>query len=178
MMRPWTARTNRFIRHVGHGENCPDIKPDMLDQLKLFFERHLALPSSDLANKESLQLAVVALFMDMMTMDDVCQDSERAAVVSLVKKCFSLSTEQAVALMSAAELKRQQAVDYYQFTSVINKRCSQEEKIQFIQSLWQIAYADGALDLQEEYLVRKMADLLGVSHTDFILAKLRVNPNP
>lgn len=80
--------------------------------------------------------------------------------------------------MNAAELKRQQAVDYYQFTSVINKRCSTEEKIQLIQSLWQIAYADGKLDPQEEYLVRKMADLLGVAHTDFILAKLRVNPNP
>lgn len=150
----------------------------MLNQLKLFFEHHLALPSSDASAEESPQLAMVALFMDMMTMDDVCQDSERAAVVSLVKKCFSLSDEQAEALMYAAELKRQQAVDYYQFTSVINKRCSQEEKRQLIQSLWQIAYADGNLDPQEEYLVRKLADLLGVSHTDFILAKLRVNPNP
>lgn len=150
----------------------------MLEQLRLFFEHHLALPSSDLSAEESLQLAMVALFIEMMTMDDVCQDSERAAILSLVKKCFSLSTEQANALMHKAELKRQQAVDYYQFSSVINKRCSTEEKIQLIQSLWQIAYADGKLDPQEEYLVRKMADLLGVSHTDFILAKLRVNPNP
>lgn len=150
----------------------------MLEQLKLFFEHHLALPSSVASSEESLQLAIAALFMDMMTMDDVCQDSERAAVLSLVKKCFSLTTEQADALINAAELKRLQAVDYYQFTSLINKRCSTEEKIQLIQSLWQIAYADGTLDPQEEYLVRKMADLLGVTHTDFILAKLRVNPNP
>lgn len=150
----------------------------MLEQLRLFFEHHLALPSSDVSSEESLQLAMVALFMEMMTMDDICHDSERAAVLSLVKKCFSISTEQANVLMNAAELKRQQAVDYYQFTSVINKRCSTEEKIQLIQSLWQIAYADGKLDPQEEYLVRKMADLLGVAHTDFILAKLRVNPSP
>lgn len=56
---------------------------------------------------------MVALFMEMMTMDDICHDSERAAVLSLVKKCFSISTEQANALMQKAELKRQQAVDYY-----------------------------------------------------------------
>ncbi len=65
-----------------------------------------------------------------------------------------------------------------EFTSLINKRCSLGEKIRFIQSLWQIAYADGELDPQEEYLVRKIVDLLSVPHTDFILAKLRVNPNP
>lgn len=150
----------------------------MLDQLKLFFEQHLALTSSAASAEEPMQLATVALFMEMMTMDDVCQDRERAAILSLVKKCFSLSTEQADALINAAEIKRQEAVDYYQFTSLMNKRFSPEEKIQFIQALWQIAYADGKLDPQEEYLVRKLADLLGVSHTDFILAKLRVNPNP
>ncbi len=150
----------------------------MLDQIKLFFEQHLALPLPDTSSEEPLQLATVALFMEMMTMDDACQHNERAAILSLVKKCFSLSTDQAEKLMVTAEQKREQAVDYYEFTSLINKRCSLEEKIQFIQSLWQIAYADGELDPQEEYLVRKIADLLGIPHTDFILAKLRVNPNP
>ncbi|AMK77089.1 MULTISPECIES: TerB family tellurite resistance protein [Methylomonas] len=150
----------------------------MLEQIKLFFEKHLALPSPDEPLEEQLKLATVALFMEMMTMDDVCQDNERTAIISLVKKCFAMSTEQAETLMFAAEQKRKQAVDYYAFTSLINKRCSLEEKIRFIQSLWQIAYADGELDPQEEYLVRKIADLLGVPHADFILAKLRVNPNP
>lgn len=137
----------------------------MLEQLKLFFDHHLALPSSDASTEESLQLAVVAPFVEMRTMDDICQDSERVAILSLLKKCFSLSTEQADALIEIAELKRQQAVDYYQFTSLINKRCSTDEKFQLIQALWQIAYADGNLDPQEEYLVRKMAKLLGVAQT-------------
>jgi uncharacterized tellurite resistance protein B-like protein len=149
----------------------------MLNQIKLFFEQHLALPSLDKPIQEEIQLATTALFMEMMTMDDVCQDSERSTVASLVQKCFSLSAEQAEALITAAEEKRRHAVDYFEFTSLINKQCSLEEKIQFVQSLWQIAYADGVLDPYEEYLVRKLADLLYVPHTDFIMAKLRVKPN-
>jgi uncharacterized tellurite resistance protein B-like protein len=149
----------------------------MINQIKLFFEQHLALPSLEISTEEKIQLATVALFMEMMVMDDVCQDNERATILSLAKKCFSLSTEQAEALITSAEEKRKQAVDYYEFTSLINKQCSLEEKIQFIQSLWQIAYADGVLDPQEEYLVRKLADLLYVPHTDFIMAKHRANPN-
>ncbi|TPQ25134.1 TerB family tellurite resistance protein [Methylomonas koyamae] len=150
----------------------------MLDQIKLFFEKHLALPLPAAAAEAQLQQALVALFMEMMTMDDVCQETERTAILSLTKKCFSLSTEQAEHLMANAEQKRQHAVDYYEFTSLINKRFSPGEKVGLIQSLWQIAYADGQLDPQEEYLVRKIADLLGVSHTDFIMTKLRVNGKP
>ncbi|WP_231883650.1 MULTISPECIES: TerB family tellurite resistance protein [Methylomonas] len=125
-----------------------------------------------------LQEALTALMTEMMTMDDVCQDVERTKILSLVKQCFSLSTEQAETLLANAEQMRRQAVDYYQFTSTINQCLSPEEKTTFVKSLWQIAYADGNIDPQEEYMVRKIADLLGVSHTDFILAKLRANPNP
>ncbi len=149
----------------------------MLNQIKLFFEQHLALPSLQAPTEEQIQLATVALFMEMMTIDDVCQGTERGAILSLVKKCFSLTTEQAEKLMTAAEVKRSQAVDYYEFTSLINKQCRPEEKRQFIQSLWQVAYSDGVLDPQEEYLVRKIADLLYIPHSEFIKTKLRVNPN-
>jgi len=151
-------------------------KPNMLEQIKLFFEKHLSLPPPEAAEAK-LQEALTALMTEMMTMDDVCQDVERTKILSLVQKCFSLSTEQAEALMAKAEHKRQQAVDYYEFTSTINQCLGPEEKIKFVKSLWQIAYADGTIDPQEEYLVRKIADLLGVSHTDFILAKLRANPD-
>lgn len=148
----------------------------MFNQIKLFLEQHLALPSLQLPTEEQIQLAMVALFMEMMTMDDVCQATERNAILSLAQKCFGLTTEQAEALLTSAEQKRKQAVDYFEFTSLINKQCSLEQKIQFIQSLWKIAYADGVLDPQEEYLVRKLADLLYVPHSEFILAKLRVKP--
>ena len=148
----------------------------MLNQIKLFFEQHLALPSLQLPMEEQIQLAMVALFMEMMTMDDVCQATERKAVLSLARKCFTLTTAEAEALLTAAEQKRKQAVDYFEFTSLLNKQCSIEQKIQFIQALWQIAYADGDLDPQEEYLVRKLADLLYVPHAEFIMAKLRIKP--
>jgi len=64
--------------------------------------------------------------------------------------------------------------DYFQFTSLINKECSLEQKVRLIESLWKIAFIDGALDMNEEYLVRKIADLLHVPHIDFIMAKNRV----
>lgn len=62
------------------------------------------------------------------------------------------------------------------FNSLINKEYSLDQKVRLIESLWRIAFIDGVLDMNEEYLVRKIADLLHVPHTAFILAKNRVAP--
>lgn len=149
----------------------------MLNQIKLFFEQHLSLPRPDNSSVEQqLRLASVALFMEMLQMDDVEDQKERALILSLVKKDFSLNEEQAKALIATAEQQRKQATDYYEFTALINKQCSLEQRKQFIEALWRIAYIDGVLDAQEEYLVRKIAGLLHVPHIDFIMAKNRVNP--
>jgi uncharacterized tellurite resistance protein B-like protein len=96
--------------------------------------------------------------------------------LSLIHQNFSLTDEQTSALVALAEQKRKQATDYFEFTSLINKEYSLEQKIRLIEALWKIAFVDGVLDMNEEYLVRKIADLLHVPHTAFILAKIRVEP--
>ena len=146
----------------------------MLNQIKLFFEQHLALSAPSETPEEKLQLATVALFLEMMHMDDRVEVKEQNIILSLINQNFSITTEQATSLLQLAEQQRTQATDYYQFTSLINKEYSQEQKVRLIESLWKIAFIDGILDIQEEYLVRKIADLLYVPHSAFILAKNRV----
>lgn len=146
----------------------------MLDQIKLFFEQHLALSAPEGASEDKLQLAAVVLFLEMMHMDDKVKSQEQDAILSLIQRDYFLTVEQATALMALAEQQRKQATDYFQFTSLINKEYSQEQKVRLIESLWKIAFIDGVLDMHEEYLVRKIADLLHVSHTAFIMTKNRV----
>ena len=148
----------------------------MLNQIKLFFEQHLALSAPSETSEEKLQLATVALFLEMMHMDDRVEVKEQNIILSLINQNCSLTTEQSTSLLKLAEQQRTQATDYYQFTSLINKEYSQEQKVRLIESLWKIAFIDGILDIQEEYLVRKIADLLYVPHSAFIMAKNRVKP--
>jgi len=148
----------------------------MLNQIKLFFERHLALSAPEDTSEEKLQLATVVLFLEMMYMDDKVDPKEQEIILSLIHQHFSLTAEQTTALLALAEQQRKQATDYFQFTSLINKEYSLEQKVGLIESLWKIAFVDGILDMNEEYLVRKIADLLYVPHTAFIMAKNRVEP--
>lgn len=148
----------------------------MINQIKLFFEQHLALSAPEDSSEEKLQIATVVLFLEMMYMDDKVEPEEQEIILSLIHQNFSLTTEQTTSLLELAEQQRKQATDYFQFTSLINKNYSLEQKVRLIESLWKIAFIDGKLDMDEEYLVRKIADLLYVPHTAFIMAKNRVGP--
>ncbi|MCK9394328.1 MAG: TerB family tellurite resistance protein [Methylobacter sp.] len=148
----------------------------MLNQIQLFFKQHLMLSAPEDTSEEKLQLATAVLFLEMMYMDDKVEPQEQKIISSLLQQNFSLTAEQTASLIALAEQQRKQATDYFQFTSLINKAYSQEQKVRLIESLWRIAFIDGVLDMNEEYLVRKIADLLHVPHTSFIMAKNRVEP--
>ncbi|TXL08289.1 hypothetical protein BMR07_02720, partial [Methylococcaceae bacterium CS1] len=143
----------------------------MLNQIKLFFDEHIKLPAPEEFSEEKLQIASAALLLEMMTMDDAIETIEQETVLALVQQSFSLTLEQATTLFDLAEEQRNQAVDYFQFTSLINKSYSLEQKIELIESLWKIAFVDGDLDMHEEYLVRKISDLLYVPHASLMKTK-------
>ncbi|MFI3185042.1 MAG: TerB family tellurite resistance protein [Methylococcaceae bacterium] len=148
----------------------------MLDQIKFFYQQYLALSAPEDSSEVKLQLATAALYLEMMHIGDALDSKDHEIILALIQQNYSLTDEQTTALMALAEQQRTQAVDYFQFTSLINKEYSLEQKVHLIESLWKIAFVDGVLDMNEEYLVRKIADLLHVPHTAFIMTKNRIGP--
>ncbi len=65
------------------------------------------------------------------------------------------------------------ANDYFQFTSVLNRHLTQQQKVAVIERMWRVAYADERLDAHELHLMHRIADLLHVPHPDSIAAKMR-----
>lgn len=147
----------------------------MINEIKGFIAEHLGFLAHDEDNQSlNLQLASIALLLEMVIIEGHDVEVERELVINIVKKSLELNSEQANEIIETAEARRQQATDYFEFTSLINARCSTEQKVQLIESLWRIANVDDQIDEQEEYLVRKIANLLHVSHADFILTKIRI----
>ncbi len=146
----------------------------MLEIITHFFERHIALTVQDDESDEKIRVASAALLMEMLHAEDACPDKKQQLVMALLENTFGLSGEQALTLMAIAEHKRTQATDYFEFTHLINDAFSHEQKIQLIQSLWEIALSDNHLDLDEDYLIDKIAHLLFIPRTDVVQAKIRV----
>jgi len=125
-------------------------------------------------DERQLNLAAAALLVEMILQDDHIDKAEVAEVKKLLVTQLGVSEAEMESLYALAEEEKHQATDYHQFTKLIASHYTQPQKIQLIESLWRVAYADQVLDKYEEHMVRRISDLIHVSHKDFIKAKHRV----
>jgi len=148
----------------------------MINTIKQFFEKNIqtAPKSSVEVSEHSLQLATAALMIEMMRADTEISVEEQRAITVTIRSKFVLSKEETETIIKLAEEEISKATGYFEFTSLINKGYTYDQKIKVVEHLWEIAFSDSVLDKYEEHMVRKIADLIHVSHKDYIEAKLRV----
>lgn len=148
----------------------------MVVSIKKFFEKYIQPASGGTGNvsEHAIQVATAALLVEMMKIDGQVREDERKAVIKTIQSKFNLTDDETKSLKELAKKKIEKATDYYEFTSLIHKGLSYEQKVEIIEHLWEIAFTDKHLDKHEEYMVRKIADLIYVEHKDFIEAKLRI----
>ena len=91
-----------------------------------------------------------------------------------LNKVYKVDEQDIEELINESKKKVSESTSLYEYTRLINDLCNYEDKIRLISNLWSIAFADQHLDKYEEYLIRKISDLLHVSHKDFIQQKLLV----
>jgi uncharacterized tellurite resistance protein B-like protein len=148
----------------------------MLTALRNFFDQHIAPQpeETEATAQRRAQLAAAVLLVEVARSDHNFSDAERQTVLASVERKFGLSKAESQELLALAEAESREAHDIFQFTSKIDKSFSPEQKVRFLEELWRAAYADSVLHEYEEHLIRRVADMLHLSHSQFIGAKLRV----
>ena len=111
----------------------------------------------------ALRLATAVLMVDVARADRIFDESEFERTLQLIEKHFGLPTEDAAQLINQADEQAVDLVSAYELTEVLHKNLDEKEKVRIVGLLWDIAYADGALDKYEDSLILKISDLLYVS---------------
>jgi uncharacterized tellurite resistance protein B-like protein len=135
-----------------------------------------AAPSQEQSEQDAqhaVRLAAAVLLVEVMRADATNTPAERAAVVIALRERFSFEDDEVARLVALAQSEAEHAYDYYRFTSVLNERFSQDQKIALVEAMWQVAYADAHLDANENHVISKLAELLHVTHGEYIGAKMR-----
>lgn len=148
----------------------------MIDLVRKFFSSSTDSSSNDReeGNSHDIRIATCALLLEMANIDGEFDESERNNIISVLKKDYDLFDEDLDALIDATENELKGSIDLWQFTNLINQNYSTEKKLQVIETVWRVAYADGKLEKHEDYLVHKLANLLRLSNKQLIEAKLKV----
>jgi uncharacterized tellurite resistance protein B-like protein len=146
----------------------------MISALKALFD-FSTTEESDREIQHRVNLAAAALLVETGKADFAADQREREAMSALLQSSLGLNAGEVEELLVHAERRVGEATSLHEFTRMINDFFSPQRKVVLIEAMWCVAYADGNLDKYEEALIRKVAELIYVPHTDYIRAKLHAS---
>ena len=123
------------------------------------------------ASPLELESATAALMIMLATADNHFDELERQTIISLIRNRSHLQKVELEALIEEAELAATNATSIYEFSQQLNTALAYEERVKVVKDMWEVAFADGVIDKYEEYLIRRVCDLMYVSHSDFIQSR-------
>ncbi|MDH5526451.1 MAG: TerB family tellurite resistance protein [Nitrospirota bacterium] len=157
----------------------------MLDAIQRFFKNHMQDEARAITDRaatpHALRVATAAVLVEAMRADSQVSAEEREALQGALGAKFELPPDEVRELIALAEQEAAVATSLYQFTHLIDKGFSHEQKTRVVELLWQVAFADGHLEAREEAVVRRVADLIHVPHKTYVDAKIRARaeaPDP
>ena len=170
------GQTRRELMAEGRAFSERQTGRTMIDLVKKFFGKSVGNGVAEQAEGRchNTQVATCAVLLEMAKIDSEFSEEEQESLISILKKRFELSNEDAEKLILASNEELEGSIDLWQFTNLINRNYAIEEKLEIIKTVWEIAYADGKLDKHEDYLLHKLAELLHLTHKQLIDAKLKV----
>lgn len=123
--------------------------------------------------RRRLHVAACALLLEIAYADEVFSDAERAHIGAVMQRHFDLDEETAAALIEMAEAERSQAIDLYQFTSLIRDGYDLGQKTLLAEIMWGLVLTDGEVARHESYMLRRIANLLDLEPGYLSTAKKR-----
>ncbi len=149
----------------------------MLDAIKAFFTGRMAPPTEgeEVTSEADLRLAACALLLELAHADDEFSEDERFHLEGVIRRQFLMEDEDASELIALAQKEWAQAVDLWQFTHLIAENYSIGQKMVLLEAMWGLVYADGDLASHEDYLMRRISNLLGLKPGYLAEARKRVD---
>jgi len=134
----------------------------MLDRIIAFLKDIPAADRKDCQAADDPVVAAVALLFHVIDADGERGQQEVQRLRALVAERYALSGRELDALLTRAEKADREAIDLYNFTSVLERHLDQEARKDFIGLMWEMVFADGELHELEDNVVWRVAELIGV----------------
>lgn len=146
----------------------------MLTHLKTVMKKFAQAGRDTTVTQAELRMAAVVLLVEVMMADHRIDDSEKRQLHRSTMEFLAINPEESVELIDQAIQQHDDLVSLYDLTRVINLHFGLDRKIELLAHMWRIAYSDQQWDKYEEYLIRKVADLLYISNKDFVHVRIQV----
>lgn len=145
---------------------------NFLENLKQIVNSH-----EPVDDEHALPRAAAILLIELALTDEGGDEAERRVIERAIRDRFGLSTEELDELLAEAVRQQRDSVSLHEYTNQLRTALAPEARAELVEWLWRVAWADGKVGAHEEHLVRRLADLLGVPHREFMRRKHRAAPD-
>ena len=135
-----------------------------------FFKKEKKEVSSDKSSFE-IELTAAVLAYEIARSDGEISDEELSLLMIEIEKISKKVGRDKQEIFKIVEIYSNDSVSFHDFIEDINKNYSKEEKLSLLKFMWQTAFSDGVLDVDEERLVRRVADLIRVKDVEVLKLK-------
>ncbi|MHC8733458.1 tellurite resistance TerB family protein [Arenicellales bacterium IMCC56312] len=149
----------------------------MIETIQNFFKTRIEAKKGDEEKETAARVAAAALLFEAAMSDYQLDDVERQTIKDLIIEQFNLDRADAMTLIALAESQAKEATGLHGFTTLINQNWSETERVNLMEKMWRVVYADGRLDDHELHLMRKIQRLLHIPQVDYVAGKLRNKPS-
>ena len=111
---------------------------------------------------KNLKLIALCLAFEVANADNDVDVRERELILKKIKESLDLSVLTEKEIFNIIQEESERRVSFYDIINDINKNLDKKEKIDVLKMLWEIAYADKVLDVDEERIIRRSAEMLGI----------------
>ena len=122
-------------------------------------------------NNFEIELTAAVLAYEIARSDGDITKDEEILLIDEIKKISNKIGKDEKEILKLIQVYSNDSVSFYEFIQDINEHFSIENKISLIGFLWDVAYADSNLDVDEERLIRRIADLIKIK--DIQVLKLK-----
>ena len=137
------------------------------------FKKNKKAEETDKKISFEIELTACVLAYEVARADGNISKYELKVLLNEIKKITINVGKSKDEILNIIEEYSKNSVSFYEFIEDINKDFSKEEKLSLIQFLWDIAYADAILEVNEEKLVRRIADLINIKDLEVLKLKHR-----
>jgi len=145
----------------------------MLKKIKSLFFKTSEEKTAEVQVAQTIDKTCASLIIEVALADKVFDESEINLLKNMLLETYSLKLDDANELIANAEKTVNESTSLYGYTREVNDNFDYQSKLDLLDQLWRMAFADGNIDKYEEHVVRKISDLIHISHNDFIQSKLR-----
>ena len=136
-----------------------------------FFKKNIPVKATKDQPSFEIELTAAVLAYEIARSDGDIGNEELALLMEEIKAISKKVGKDENDILKIIEIYSKDSISFFEFVEDINSNYSKDEKHSLLKFMWEIAYADGKLDVNEEKLIRRLADLIKIKDIEVLKLK-------